>query len=375
VEPGGSSHPHRTEEASMASRVSEGFGLLKEAFRDFSEDECPTRAAALSYYTVFALPPLLMLILLVVSVFLDADQVQRLLTGQFRGLMGEEGARAVDAMLRNVDRPDARKGLASILSVAGLLFGATGAFLQLQSALNRAWEVKPDPEQGGIRAMLLKRILSLGMILCVAFLLLVSLALSAAISAMGETLGNLLPGIGPVLQTVIDLSLSLMVITVLFSAIFRVLPDARIAWRDVWPGALVTAALFVIGKFAIGFYLGRSNPGEAFGAAGSLAIVLVWIYYSSMIVLFGAEFTEKWAVRFGSGIVPEKGAIRIAEDASAAGPKPAPRAAEERPVVLVADRPTPALDRARSAPRRERGPSTLAVLTAAVIDRFVRRRA
>jgi len=358
----------------MASGIRNGVSLLKETFWDFSEDECPTRAAALSYYTVFALPPLLMLILLLVRVFLDADQVQRLLTGQFRGLVGAEGAGVIESVMRNADRPDARRGLAGVVGVAGLLVGATGAFLQLQSALNRAWEVKPDPEQGGIRNMLVKRVLSLGMILGVAFLLLVSLVLSTAISAMGTVVGRMVPGLGPVLQTVIDLGLSLAVITVLFAAIFKVLPDARVAWRDVWVGGLATAALFVAGKFAIGFYLGRSDPGQAFGAAGSLAIVLVWIYYSSMIVLLGAEFTQVWAVRHGRAIQPETGAIRVEEAGDDEEPADAKPTAD-RPVRVAARRPTPTLDRVRAAPAGSRGPSALAVLAAAVVDRFVRRRA
>lgn len=305
----------------MAEGKTGFFGLLKQAFHDFGEDECPTRAAALSYYTVFALPPLLVLILLVTSAFVEPGEVQQMLTTQFRGLMGADAAGEIETMIRNVDRPGASRGFASLVSVAGLLVGATGAFLQLQSALNRAWEVMPDPEQGGVKSMLLKRVLSLGMILGIAFLLLVSLALSAVISAAGGAVSSAVGGgLGPVLQTVLDLSLSLLVITALFAAIFKVLPDARIAWKDVLVGALFTALLFVIGKFAIGLYLGRSNPGEAFGAAGSLAIVLVWIYYSSMIVLFGAEFTQRWSEAHGAGIEPEPGAVRIVETRARADP-------------------------------------------------------
>jgi membrane protein len=361
----------------MATSVKHGVGLLRRTLRDFSDDECATRAAALSYYTIFALPPLLVLILLVVSAFVDADQVQRMLTSQLGGLMGEQGAKAIETMIRNVDQPDAKKGLASLIGGVGLIVGATGAFLQLQSALNRAWEVKPDPEQGGIRSMLLKRVLSLGMILGVAFLMLVSLVLSTAISAMGRSLGRLLGGgIGPVVQGAIDLTLSMVVITILFAAIFKVLPDARIAWKDVWVGALVTAGLFVVGKFAIGLYLGRSNPGQAFGAAGSLALVLVWIYYSSMLVLFGAEFTQQWVLSHGRVIEPETGAIRVEEGQPSREESdgPAVPAREDRPVRVAARRPTPALDAARArGPRSTKGPSTLAVLTAALVDRMTGR--
>jgi membrane protein len=205
--------------------------------------------------------------------------------------------------------------LTTILSIAALLFGATGAFGQLQSAINRAWEVMPDPDKGGLKAVLLKRVFSFGMILSIAFLLLVSLVLSALLSAFGTALNQYLPSglSGPLVQ-VINQLISLLVITLLFAAIFKVLPDARVAWRDVWVGAAFTAVLFVIGKYLIGLYLGHSNPGEAFGAAGSLAVMFIWVYYSSMILLFGAEFTQVWAKRHGSGIAPDRGAVRVLEE-------------------------------------------------------------
>ena len=195
------------------------------------------------------------------------------------------------------------------------MLGASGAFGQLQAALNRAWEVAPDPEQGGLKAFLLKRVFSFGMILSVAFLLLVSLVLSAALSAFGGALAGMLPeGVSATLLQVLNQVVSFAVIAGLFAAIFKVLPDATVAWRDVWVGAAVTAVLFVVGKFVIGYYLGRSNPGEAFGAAGSLAVMFVWIYYSSMILLLGAEFTQAWAEARGSGIAPERGAVRVVQE-------------------------------------------------------------
>jgi membrane protein len=191
--------------------------------------------------------------------------------------------------------------------------------------------VEPDPRQGGIKNMVTKRILSLGMILGVAFLLLVSLALSAALSAVGGMIGRLIPGGSEVVAQIFNFILSFVVITGLFAAIYKVLPDARISWKDVRVGAVVTALLFTIGKMLLGLYLGRSNPGEAFGAAGSLALLLVWIYYSSMIVLFGAEFTQAWAIRHGSGIVPKEGARRLNDEigdptkSPLAAPQPLPK--------------------------------------------------
>lgn len=281
--------------------------FLKRILRDFSEDECSVRAAALAYYTVFALPPLLILLILVVGAFWNPAEVQRALETQFSSLIGDEGGRAIREMLARAERPGAGGPLTTALGVGALLFGAIGAFMQLQGALNRAWEVKPDPRQGGIRRFIGKRILSAGMILAVAFLLMVSLAVSAVLSAIGDRL-QFIPA--PAVHT-LDALLSFGVITVLFAAIFRFLPDAEVEWRDVWLGAFVTAVLFVAGKVAIGFYLGQSAPGDAFGAAGALAIVLVWIYYAGMIVLFGAEFTQAWAERRGSAIRPEPGAIKV----------------------------------------------------------------
>ena len=289
------------------------FGLLKRAFKDFSDDECPRMAAALSYFTVFSLPPMLILILLIAGMVFDPAQVQEALQTQMGSLMGSAGAEEVATIMQQAERPGGR-GLKAVLGIAAVIFGATGAFMQLQSALNRAWEVEPDPNAGGLKNFIFKRVLSLGMILGIAFLLLVSLALSAAITAMGSVIGRIIPGGSEVVLHVFNFVFSLVVITGLFAAIYKVLPDARIAWKDVWVGAVFTALLFTIGKFGLGFYLGRSNPGEAFGAAGSLALVLVWIYYSSMIVLFGAEFTQVWAIRKGRGIQPDKGARRMNDE-------------------------------------------------------------
>ena len=280
--------------------------FLKRILRDFSEDECSVRAAALAYYTVFALPPLLILLTLVVGLFWDPGEVQRSLETQFSTLVGSDGASAIRDMLDHAKSPGTGP-VATILGVLALLFGALGAFMQLQGALNKAWEVKPDPKKGGVRQFIAKRVLSAGMILAVAFLLMVSLAVSAVLSALGAKLA-FVPE--PALQA-LDLTLSLAVITVMFAAIFRFLPDAEIAWRDVWVGALFTSMLFVLGKFAIGFYLGRSAPGDAFGAASALAVILVWIYYAGMIVLLGAEFTQAWAERRGSYKRPENGAVHV----------------------------------------------------------------
>ncbi|HEX3276483.1 MAG TPA: YihY/virulence factor BrkB family protein [Gemmatimonadales bacterium] len=292
--------------------LKEQLSLLKESAQGFIDDDCPTQAAALSYYTIFSLPPLLMVILLILGVLVDPQDLRGQLESQMGALMGPSATEQIRSILSQLHAPGAGGLLPTLLSVGALVLGATGAFGQLQAALNKAWEVTPDPNQGGIKAFLIKRVFSFGMILSVAFLLLVSLVVSAALGAFGGALGRFLPdGISTVLLQVLNLVVSFGVITALFAAIFKVLPDATVAWRDVWVGAAATALLFVIGKFLIGFYLGRSNPGQAFGAAGSLAVLFVWVYYSSMILLFGAEYTQSWAVHRGSGIVPEQGAVRV----------------------------------------------------------------
>jgi membrane protein len=290
------------------------FSLLKDSGRDFVEDDCSTQAAALSYYTVFSLPPLLLLLLMLVGAIVDPREVEGAIRTQINSLMGSGAADQIRTILQVAHRPGSGGIIATVAGLVTLLLGAAGAFGQLQAALNRAWEVAPDPQQGGLKAFLVKRVFSFGMVLSVAFLLLVSLVLSAALSGFGDRLGGMLPaGLSSTLLQVFNQVLSFVVITALFAAIFKVLPDATAAWRDVWVGAAVTALLFVVGKFLIGLYLGRSNPGEAFGAAGSLALILVWIYYSSMILLFGAEFTQAWAERVGRGVTPEKGAVQVNE--------------------------------------------------------------
>jgi membrane protein len=295
--------------------LKEGFALLRDSGKEFVRDDCATQAAALSYYTIFSLPPLLVLILMILGALVDPQDIRGQLELQIGALMGPSATDQIRTILQEAHRPGGGATLATVLSVVALLLGATGAFGQLQAALNRAWEVAPDPEQGGLKAFLLKRVFSFGMILSVAFLLLVSLVLSAALTAFGDALGGMLPeGVSATLLQVLNQVVSFAVIAGLFAALFKVMPDAIVSWRDACIGGAVTALLFVIGKFLIGFYLGRSNPGEAFGAAGSLAIMLVWIYYSSMILLFGAEFTQAWAEGRGSGIAPERGAVRVVQE-------------------------------------------------------------
>jgi membrane protein len=288
--------------------------LALAALRDFLDDGCPGLAASLAYYTVFSLPPFLVVLLLLLGAVLDPADVRGALERQIEGLLGPSGGELARTLLRQAEEPAAGGILASLLGGAALLLGATGAFAQLQAALNRVWEVEPDPAQGGVRSFVGKRALSLLLLVGVAFFLLVSLAVSAFLSALGERASGLLPGdLSEPLLHAIDLATSFGFITLLFAAMLKVLPDAQLGWRDVWAGAVSTSVLFLAGKLGIGFYLGRANPGEAYGAAASLAVLLVWVYYASMILLLGAELTQVLAQERRGRVAPEPGAVEVHE--------------------------------------------------------------
>jgi membrane protein len=269
--------------------------LLKETAAEVVDDDVLSMSAAVAYYTVFSLPPLLVVVVALAGAVFGPEAVREALFGQTEGFAGAEAAAEIRTMIDSAGDVGESTG-AKLAGIAALLFGASGAFGQMQVALNRAWEVE-EKKGGGIVSVLVKRLLSFGMVLTIAFLLLVSLAMSAAIGAVG---GALFGGAAPFLLEALNFVVSLAVSTLLFAALFVVLPDTDIRWRDVWVGAVFTAVLFAVGKTLIGLYVGQADPGSAFGAAGSLALVLLWIYYSSVIVLVGAEFTQVYTHRQGS---------------------------------------------------------------------------
>ena len=287
-------------------------GLLWSSIYKFFSDSCSTMAAALSFYTFFSLPALLTLLIMLVGRVMDPTQVQKAIIAQVGALIGAAGSEQVGAIISHAKRGDGPASLATLLSILALAFGATTTFAQLQDALNRIWSVKPDPRRNQLRVFLAKRIFSFGIVVTVSFLLLVSLVLSTALAAAASHVTTLM-GTPPIVLQVATSTVGFVLITALFAVMYRYLPDARIAWRDVGAGALGSALLFVLGKTVIGMYLGGANPGSAYGAAGSLAVVLIWVYYTSMVLLFGAEFTELWAERYGRGVVPERGAIAYEE--------------------------------------------------------------
>ncbi|MBE9042721.1 YihY/virulence factor BrkB family protein [Oscillatoriales cyanobacterium LEGE 11467] len=285
--------------------------LIREAFQEWQKDKASRLAAALAYYTVFSLAPLLIIAIALVGAIFGEEAARGEIVGQIQGLVGLEGAKVVETAIENANKPDTGN-VASIISVVVLLFGASGVFAQLQEALNTIWDVKAKPKTG-IWGLVRKRILSFSAVLGIAFLLLVSLVVSAVLSILGHYASGLLPG-ADFLWQILNIAVSLGFITVLFALMFKYLPDVKIQWSDVWVGAAITAALFTIGKFALGLYLGGGSFGSAYGAAGSLIVFLSWVYYSAQILFFGSEFTQVYARRYGSRIVPDRHAVRADKD-------------------------------------------------------------
>ena len=274
------------------------FALCKKAVMAWVDDYAPSMGAAISYYTIFSLAPLLVIVIAIAGAVFGRDAVQNQIVGQIGGLVGQEGAGAVEAMLKAASDTD--KGLiAGIISVVVLLVGATSVFAELQSALDRIWHVPEKEKPSGIWSVLRARLLSFGLILGLAFLLMVSLMVSAGLAAFDDWFGGLLPGWEILLQGA-NVLISLGIVTLLFAMIFKLMPTAAIAWRDVWIGAAVTAVLFELGKLLIGLYLGKSGVTEAFAAAGSLVVLVAWVYYAAQIFLLGAEFTKVYADEHGS---------------------------------------------------------------------------
>ena len=290
----------------MRIRIKSVFRLLKEAFQEWQEDKVSLLAAALAYYTVFSITPLLVIAIAIAGAVFGQDTARVEILEQINGLVGEQGAKAIEVALANANQPEI-SGIASVISVVVLLVGASGVFAQLQEALNTVWDVKAKPD-GGIWNFIRKRLLSFGMVLAIGFLLLVSLILSAMLSGISKLQINLLPGFTPIWQ-LLNFAVSFGFISLLFAFIYYYLPDVKIRWKDVWIGAIITALLFTIGKFAIGLYLGRGSFGSAYGAAGSLIVFLAWVFYSAQILLFGAEFTQVYARKRGRNIRPNSHAV------------------------------------------------------------------
>ncbi|MGE5262987.1 MAG: YihY/virulence factor BrkB family protein [Acidobacteriota bacterium] len=285
--------------------------LFKDTVSNWNKDHAPRLGAALAYYTVFSLGPLLIIVIAIAGLVFGAEAAQGQIVGQMQGLVGEQGAAFIQAAIESASQPRSSV-IASVIGIVTLLLGALGVFAQLQDALNTIWDVTPKPDRGW-RGLIEDRLLSFSMILVVGFLLLVSLVASTALAAFFKYVGGVVP-MTAIMAEGVNFFVSFAVITLLFALIFKYLPDAQIAWSYVWIGAAMTALLFTIGKVILGIYLGNSAVSSAYGAAGSLVVVLVWVYYSAQILFFGAEFTKVYANRYGAGIIPAPNAVRVTEE-------------------------------------------------------------
>jgi membrane protein len=271
--------------------------LLKRTYEEWSKDKAPRMGAALAYYTIFSLAPILVISVAIAGLVFGKDAVQGRIMGEIQGLIGPESAHAVQTMIQSAHKP-AHGVIATIVGVFILLLGASGVFVEMQDALNKIWKMDTTSKTG-VRNLIRSRFLSFGMVLGIGFLLLVSLLLSAALSAAANYISNFIP-IPPAALHAVDFLFSIFFIALLMALIFKLVPDAKAPWSDVWVGAILTSLLFTAGKFLIGFYIGKSVTMSAYGAAGSVVVILAWIYYSAQLLYFGAEFTHVFSNECGS---------------------------------------------------------------------------
>ncbi len=292
-------------------KLSDVWATIKETFSDWSEDNASRLAAALAYYSLLSLAPLLVIIIAVAGLFFGQDAARGKVAGELGSVVGGEAAQGLQSVVANAHTPSAGV-VSTVVGIVTLFVGASGVFGELQSSLNTIWEVQPKPGRG-VLGQLKDRFFSFSMVLGVAFLLLVSLVLSSVLSAIGGAVTGGLPG-GEALWQIVNFVFSLAMVTVMFALIFKYVPDAEVKWRDVWLGAAATAGLFTIGKFLLGLYLGKAAVGSAYGAAGSIIALVVWVYYATQIFFLGAEFTQVQARRHGREIKPSEGADPVAKD-------------------------------------------------------------
>lgn len=293
--------------------------LLKESFSGFMDDNIPKLSASLSYFTIFSLPPLLIIIIYFCGIFFGADAVRGEIFGQINGLVGNEAAFQIQEMIKNVKLSN-NNGLAATLGVVTLILGASGVFAEIQDSINFIWGLKAKPKKGLVK-FLKNRLMSFSMIGSMGFLLLVGLIVNSVMDIMSKRLEAIFPHITVSLFYALNLALVFLIITLLFTVIFHTLPDGKVATKDAIVGASFTAILFMVGKFAIGAYLGSSSIASTYGVAGSLIVILLWVYYSANILYFGAEFTKVYAWAFGKKIIPNNYAVYIKKEEIEIQPK------------------------------------------------------
>jgi membrane protein len=303
----------------LRARARIAYQLLKDTVADWSDDEAPRLAAGLAYYTLLSLAPLVVLSISIVGFVFGEEAARGQIAGELSKVVGPEAGKGIEAIVAHANAPEAGT-VSTILGVIVLFVGASGVFGELQHALDTIWDVKPRPGRG-LKGVLRDRFLSFTMVLGVAFLLLVSLIVSAVLSAVGAFFSDLLPG-GAAMWQALNTLISLGVITLLFMLIFKVIPDVQVGFRDVWLGALVTGVLFSIGKLGLSLYLGRESVTSPYGAAGSLIVLIIWVYYAAQILFLGAEFTQVYARHRGKTIPPSKNAVPTDTPEPGSGPAP-----------------------------------------------------
>jgi membrane protein len=281
--------------------------VFKNSFSGFDEDRIMKLSGSLAYYTVFSMGPLLIVIISLCGLFLAREAVEGKIYGQLAGFVGHDTAVQLQQMIKNASLAGKSK-LAAIVGGITLLIGSTTVFAEIQDSINGIWGLKPKPKRGWVK-FIQNRFLSFSVIVGLGFLLLVSLGISSVIDIFSDYLSNRFPDVTLVLFYILNVIITLGITTLIFGVIFKVLPDANIRWKDVTAGALATALLFMLGKFGISFYISKSNVGSTYGAAGSLVVLLIWVYYSSLILYFGAEFTKAYAVKYGAAILPNEYAV------------------------------------------------------------------
>lgn len=287
----------------------DGFTIMKGAIAGFSDDKAMKLSASLAYYTVFSLAPLLLLVISLAGIFLGKEAIQGQVFSEINGLVGNQAARQIEEMIKNLEK-SGQTTLSVIIGFVTLLVGATTVFGEMQDSINTIWKVKAKPKRGWVK-LLKDRLLSSSLIVSIGFLLIVSLLVNGMLLALSDNLKRLLPDITVVIFNIINASISFIVITILFGVIFKVLPDVKISWKGVRAGALFTAFLFMLGRVIIGFYIEKTSTGSAYGAAGSLIVILLWVYYTAAILYFGAEFTQSYAQFTGARIEPADYAVHV----------------------------------------------------------------
>lgn len=297
--------------AAVRKHIASIWIIIKEAYDLFSDNKAMRMSAALAYYTIFSIAPMLIVIISLCDIFYGKEAIEGSIYGQIQGFVGKDAALQIEQVIRNATT-STDITWASVIGVASLIFAATGVFAEIQDSINQIWRLKAKPKKGWLK-LIVNRVLSFSMVISLGFILLVSLIVNSVLDMVGAQLLKLLPQVAVYVAYSLNLLITFITISLLFAIIFKVLPDARIKWKDVMVGAVTTAILFMLGKFAIGFYLGRSNVSNSYGAAGSMIIILLWVYYSSAILYFGAAFTRAYALHKGSNIYPNDYAVWIKE--------------------------------------------------------------